>query len=255
MLSKYQISLLKSLHQKKGRSENPLFLVEGYKSIIEFIESPYLIEAIYHIAPFDPKMLNLSRNMNLYVISATEMEKISTLKTPQDVIAVVKIPVWDEPDRRYLEQRFSIVLDGIQDPGNMGTIIRTADWFGIGDIICSTDTVDAYNPKVVQASMGSLSRVKVYYTNLVETLPKINLPVFGAMLNGENIYETNFGAGGLLLMGNEGNGIRPGLTGLITRAVTIPRTGKAESLNVAIATALFCSEISRNANIKLTAKK
>jgi TrmH family RNA methyltransferase len=249
MLSKYQISLLKSLQQKKSRVENSLFFVEGYKSIVEFIKSPYPIEAIYHTASFDPKVLNLSRNMNLYVISDTEMQKISALKTPQDVIATVKIPEWPQPTGEYLHQKFSIVLDGIQDPGNLGTIIRTADWFGITDLICSNDTVDAYNPKVVQASMGSLSRVKVHYADLAAMLSQINLPVFGAVLNGESIYQTIFGIEGLLLMGNEGNGIRPELSRFITREVTIPRVGKAESLNVGVATALFCAEISRNANI------
>ncbi len=246
MLSKYQISLLKSLQQKKSRIENALFLVEGYKSVVEFIDSSYQVEGIYYTAPFDPKMLNLSHNINLYAISATEMQKISGLKTPQDVIAAIAIPRWPEPANSDLKEKFSIVLDGIQDPGNIGTIIRTADWFGITDIICSTDTVDAYNPKVVQASMGSLSRIRVHYTELTTTLPKINLPIFGAMLDGKTIYKTNFGKEGLLLMGNEGNGIRPELQKHITRAVTIPRVGKAESLNVAIATALFCSEISRS---------
>ena len=128
----------------------------------------------------------------------------------------------------------------------MGTIIRTADWFGISNIICSEDTVDVYNPKVVQASMGSLSRINVHYTNLASVLHHANLPVFGAMLNGENIYNTDFGAEGLIVMGNEGNGLRPEIEKLINKAVTIPRTGSAESLNVAIATALFCSEIKRN---------
>jgi len=127
----------------------------------------------------------------------------------------------------------------------MGTIIRTADWFGVSNIICSVDTVDVYNPKVVQASMGSLSRINVHYTNLTIILPQIGLPVFGAMLNGENIYNTNFGKEGLIVMGNEGNGLRPDVEQLINKAITIPRAGKAESLNVGIATALFCSEINR----------
>ncbi len=173
------------------------------------------------------------------------MEKISSLKAPQEIAALVKIPVWPMLNNAKLKQKFSIVLDGIQDPGNMGTIIRTADWFGIHHIICSEDTVDAYNPKVVQASMGSLSRINVHYTTLTAVLPQIGLPVFGAMLNGENIYHTDFGAEGLIVFGNEGNGIRPEIEKLIGMAVTIPRAGKAESLNVGIATALFCSEISR----------
>ena len=138
------------------------------------------------------------------------------------------------------------MLDGIQDPGNMGTIIRTADWFGIQHIICSDDTVDVYNPKVVQATMGSIAHVNVYYTGLEAFLPQIKLPVFGALLDGENIYRTDFGSEGLLIMGNEGNGLRPAIVKLIQQAITIPRTGNAESLNVGIATAIFCSEIKRN---------
>jgi TrmH family RNA methyltransferase len=245
MLSKSQISLLKSLQHKKDRIEHGFFLVEGYKSVIEFINSPYQIEAIYHTASFDPKVLNLSQKINLCEISITDNQKISSLKTPQEIQALVKIPVWPVLNNAQLKQKFSIVLDGIQDPGNMGTIIRTADWFGIGHIICSEDTVDVYNPKVVQASMGSLSRVNVHYVDIAAVLPQIGLPLFGALLKGENIYQTNFGAEGLIVMGNEGNGLRPGVEQLITKAVTIPRKGKAESLNVAIAAAIICSEINR----------
>jgi TrmH family RNA methyltransferase len=179
-------------------------------------------------------------------ISLNELEKISTLKTPQEIIGLVKIPIWPILNYNSLKQKFSLVLDNIQDPGNMGTIIRTADWFGIHDIICSEDTVDVYNPKVVQATMGSLARVNIHYVNLIQVLPQIELPLFGAMLNGENMYNTNFGNEGLLVMGNEGNGISPDIERLITSAVTIPRAGNAESLNVAIATAILCSEIKRN---------
>lgn len=178
-------------------------------------------------------------------ISVNDLEKISSLKTPQDVVAQIRIPEWPVLRHNDLKGRFSLVLDGIQDPGNMGTIIRIADWFGIVNLICSEDTVDIYNPKVVQASMGSLARVKVHYTELSEFLSQVKPPVYGALLDGDNIYETDFGNEGLLLMGNEGNGIRPEVQKLITKAVTIPRIGKAESLNVAIATALFCSESAR----------
>lgn len=245
MLSKFQVSLLKSLQNKKDRREHGLFLVEGFKSIVEFINSPYQIDAIYHTASFDPKVLKLSQKINLYQISDNELKKISSLKTPQEVVAVVKIPAWPALDNTQLKQKFSLVLDGIQDPGNLGAIIRIADWFGIKHIICSPDTVDAYNPKVVQASMGSLSRTIVHYIDLELFLSQINLPVFGAMLNGDNIYQTGFGPEGLIIMGNEGNGLRPGVEKLVGKAVTIPRIGGAESLNVAVAAALFCSEVSR----------
>jgi TrmH family RNA methyltransferase len=245
MLSKSQISLLKSLHHKKFRSEHGLFLAEGYKSVKEFIDSAYQIEVIYHTPTIDPNLLKLSRKMNFNEISLTDVEKISTLKTPQDIIALVKIPEWPVLSANILQNKFSIVLDGIQDPGNMGTIIRTADWFGIQNIICSDDTVDVYNPKVVQATMGSIAHVNVYYTGLEAFLAKIKLPLFGALLEGENIYKTNFGTEGLVLMGNEGNGLRPEIIKKVQHAVTIPRMGNAESLNVGIATAIFCSEINR----------
>jgi len=246
MLSKSQISLLKSLHHKKFRSEQGLFLVEGYKSVNEFIDSAYPIEAIYHTAAIDPNLLKLSQKMNFNEISLNDLEKISTLKTPQDIIALVKIPEWPVLNEDMLEQKFSIVLDGIQDPGNMGTIIRTADWFGIKHIICSADTVDVYNPKVIQATMGSIAHVNVYYTGIEAFfLKKIKLPIFGALFNGASIYNTNFGNEGLVIMGNEGNGLRPEIIKLVQHAVTIPRKGSAESLNVGIATAIFCSEINR----------
>jgi len=213
--------------------------------VIEFINSQYHIEAIYHTASCASNLLNLSRKINAYEISASELEKISSLKTPQQIAALVKIPVLPALNNSLLKQKFSLVLDGVQDPGNMGTIIRTADWFGIKNIVCSDDTVDVYNPKVVQASMGSLSRINVFYADIKEVLVRVELPVFGALLDGENIYQTDFGNEGVIVMGNEGNGMRAEVEQLITKAITIPRRGKAESLNVAIATALFCSEISR----------
>jgi TrmH family RNA methyltransferase len=248
MLSKSQIKLLKSLQHKKFRREHGFFLVEGHKSISEFVDSAYQVSSIYHTAAFDPKVLKLSQKINSSEISITDLEKISSLKTPQEVVAQVNIPQWPILHHTVLKGKFSLVLDGIQDPGNMGTIIRIADWFGISHIICSEDTVDAYNPKVVQASMGSLARVKVYYVALTDFLRTIKLPAFGALLDGENIYETNFDQEGLIIMGNEGNGMRAEVQELVTRAVTIPRIGKAESLNVAIATALFCSEVTRKTN-------
>ncbi|MBS1522697.1 MAG: RNA methyltransferase [Bacteroidetes bacterium] len=245
MLSKSQINLLKSLQQKKFRREHGLFIVEGHKSITEFINSAYPVEAVYYTPSFDSKMLKLSQKINFCEISVTELERVSSLKTPQDALALVKIPEWPVLQHEQLKGKFSLVLDGIQDPGNMGTIIRIADWFGIDSIICSEDTVDAYNPKVVQACMGSLARVKVHYTSLIEFLSKIKLPVYGALLDGANIYQTDFGKEGLIVMGNEGNGLSPEVQKMVNKAITIPRIGKAESLNVAIATALFCSEITR----------
>lgn len=246
MLSKSQINSIKSLQHKKFRHEQGFFLVEGSKSIVEFANSPYEIDTVYYTTTFDSKVLNLSQKINWCEISVNDLEKISSLKTPQEVIAKIRIPQWPLPGKKELEGKFSLVLDGVQDPGNLGTIIRIADWFGIGHIICSPDTVDSYNPKVVQASMGSLSRVRICDTELPAFLAALKLPVFGALLDGANIYDTDFGHEGLIILGNEGNGIRSEVEALVSRAVTIPRIGRAESLNVGIATALFCSEITRN---------
>ncbi|RKR82761.1 TrmH family RNA methyltransferase [Mucilaginibacter gracilis] len=252
MLSKSQISFLKSLQQKKIRKTHGVFLAEGIKSITEFIYSDYKVETLYHTPSFVPKLPNLSQKINFEQTSATDLAKFSSLTTPQEVIALIKIPQWPALLTQNLQQGFSIVLDGIQDPGNLGTIIRTADWFGIKNIICSEDTVDVYNPKVVQATMGSLSRIRVHYTDLNDLLKTTQLPIFGALLNGQNIYNTNFGSHGLIIMGNEGNGIRPEIAALIQQPVTIPLLGKAESLNVAIATAIFCSEVSRGQYVNKT---
>jgi TrmH family RNA methyltransferase len=246
MLSKSQISLFKSLQHKKFRKVHGLFVAEGYKSVTEFVTSGYAVQTIYHTGAIAPKLLKLSAKMNFQEISLDDMGKVSSLTTPQEVIALIKIPEWPALNTQLLKQKYTLVLDGAQDPGNMGTIIRTADWFGIQHIICSEDTVDAYNPKVVQATMGSLARVNIYYTDLEKTLPALKMPVYGALLNGQNIYTTNFNGEGLIIMGNEGNGIRPAIQKLINKAITIPRLGEAESLNVAIATAIICSEISRN---------
>ncbi len=223
-----------------------MFLVEGLKSVNEFIQSAYTIEAIYHTPAIAPKLLKLSHKINTIEISLTILQKISSLKSPADVIAVVKMPYWPVLKPVSLKNKFTLVLDGLQDPGNMGTIIRTADWFGITDIICSEDTVDVYNPKVVQATMGSLARVNVHYMDLANLLSIADIPVYGALLDGADIYDTTFGTEGLIVVGNEGNGLRPEIIKLVSTAVTIPRIGAAESLNVAIATAIFCSEINRN---------
>jgi len=246
MISKSQISFIKSLHQKKIRKEHGLFIVEGLKSLSEFIHSDYVVDTIFHIENVMPKLGKLSQNIKLYEISQPELSKISTLSTPQALLAIIKIPKSEELTTKSLKGSFSLALDNIQDPGNLGTIIRTADWFGLKYIICSTDTVDVYNPKVVQASMGSLARVKVIYTDLEDFLKNTELPIFGALLDGISVYKTDFGNEGILLLGNEGNGISNDLLKLITFPVTIPRFGRAESLNVAISASIFCSELRRN---------
>lgn len=245
MLSKSQISFIKSLHQKKYRKENGIFIIEGIKSIIEFLKSDYQIHSIYYTSKTSATLPKVSANINLFEVTEAELQKISTLQTPQHILALVHIPSKKEVDLNALQNAFSLVLDDVQDPGNLGTIIRTADWFGIKTIICSENTVEAYNPKTVQSTMGSLCRVNIIYTSLVPFLKSIKLPIYGALLDGENIYQTNWGNEGLILLGNEGHGIGKELIEQITVPVTIPRFGAAESLNVAVSAAIFCSEISR----------
>ena len=245
MISKSQISFIKSLHQKKIRKEQGLFIVEGLKSIQEFINSEYLVDSVYCTENLMLKLDNLSRKIKPVIISESELSRISTLSTPQAILAVVQIPKHTEINIKNLDCSFFLALDGVQDPGNLGTIIRTADWFGLNTILCSMDTAEVYNPKVVQASMGSLSRVNIIYTDLGVLFSQINIPVYGALLDGKSIYETDFGQAGIVLLGNEGNGISKERVEKINYPITIPRFGKAESLNVAISASIFCSELRR----------
>jgi len=247
MLSKSQINFVKLLHQKKNRKEAGLFIVEGDKSIAEFTHSTYIIDTIFYTAKSALKLGILSQNVKLFEIKDADLQKISTLNTPQQALAIVRIPE-NKPDNTFklLNDTFTLVLDTIQDPGNLGTIIRTADWFGFKQIICSLETVEAYNPKVVQASMGSLARMQVNYTDLTILLQNCNLPIYGALLDGKSIYEINFPPAGLLVLGNEGNGITDAVRKLVTHSAAIPRFGMAESLNVAVSAAIFCMEIKKS---------
>lgn len=245
MLSKSEISFIKSLHQKKFRKDHHLFLAEGFKSVTEFLDSDYHTDTVYCTKALLPKLDKFSHKIKLIEITEAELGKISTLTTPQGILATIRIPSKTEIDLESFKNRFTLVLDGVQDPGNLGTIIRTADWFGFSRILCSMDSVEAYNPKVVQATMGSLSRMEIHYADLEELLPRIKVPFFGALLDGTSIYEVDFGQEGLIILGNEGKGISPKIQSQITRAVTIPRFGGAESLNVAVSAAIFCSELKR----------
>lgn len=190
----------------------------------------------------------LPANINLFEVKNAELDKISTLQTPQGFLALVYIPKNKELDLKALKNQFTLVLDGVQDPGNMGTIIRTADWFGFKNIICSADCVEVFNPKTVQATMGSLARVNIYEADLPALLEKNTIPVFGALLDGESIYKTQWGTEGLVILGNEGKGISAEVIKKINKPVTIPRIGEAESLNVAVSAAIFCAELVRVRN-------
>lgn len=245
MLSKAQVSLINSLQQKKFRQQHGIFIVEGIKSVLEFVNSSYAVEKIYCTAQAFSKLGKIPQNIKVEELSEKEFIKISSLKSPQGALALVAIPAQKNLTIEALRGTHTLVLDDVQDPGNLGTIIRTAEWFGIKHIICSVGTVDAYNPKVVQATMGSLSRIDIQYMDIEQLIERADIPTFGALLNGDSIYETNFGNEGLIIMGNEGNGIRPSLIPKLNKSVTIPRLGGAESLNVAVATTIFCTEIVR----------
>ncbi|HLS31266.1 MAG TPA: RNA methyltransferase [Flavobacteriaceae bacterium] len=239
MLSKNQIKLINQLNQKKQRKKHQLFFAEGIKTVKELLNSPYELEVLFTTAD-----VLFTEGSKTQLISEKELKKISNLKTPQTVLGVFKIP--DTP--LNLEAKISIVLDGVRDPGNLGTIIRLCDWFGIKQLICSSDTVDCYNPKTVQAAMGSLARVQVNYIDIEQFLSETDLPVFGTFMDGKNIYRQNLPEQALIVMGNEANGIRPAIENLITQRVAIPQFGEikeTESLNVGTATAIVISEFMR----------
>ncbi len=247
MLSKSQINFIKGLQQKKNRKQSGFFIVEGLKSITEFLNSDYLIDSIYFISQLSSSIPKIPEKIKLFEINEQELKKISGLQNPQGILAIIKIPEPTEHlDDFFTKPSLHLVLDGIQDPGNLGTIIRNANWFGFKHIFCSLDTVEVFNPKVVQSTMGALSKVTVVYTDLVKLISEIKIPAYGGLLKGQCIYEVTWPKEGFVIFGSEGNGISKEVENKITTAVTIPGKGDTESLNVAISCAIFCSEIQRN---------
>jgi len=241
MLSKSQIKLITSLAKKKYRKQHQFFVVEGIKSISEFLKSEFQLHQLFTI---EEGLFSID-NLKSTLINETEFNKISFLTNPNKALAIFKIP---EPNTINTNQLI-VALDNVSDPGNLGTIIRLCDWFGISNLVCSLETVDCYNPKVVQASMGSLTRVNVNYVNLEIFLEKQkDLPLYGTFMKGENIYSTKVDDKGVLVLGNEANGIRNSIEELITKKISIPRFGKTqetESLNVATAASILLSEFKR----------
>ncbi len=201
-------------------------------------EYPEMIDYVYATAQF--QLPSFSKEIEL--ITEDELVQISSLKTPNKALAILRKPKTSAPT---LTSGLILVLDGVQDPGNMGTILRTADWFGVKTIVCSEDTADIFNPKVIQASMGSVLHMNVVYTTLETFLSTCDLPIYGALLEGENVYRTSLKKTGVLVMGNEGKGIRPSVRAFINTPIHIPGFGKAESLNVAVATGVLLSEFVR----------
>lgn len=235
-LSKNKIKWIRSLRLKKNRDLEQLFIVEGEKMVLELVSKhPELIDCIVS------NNRDFSYNGSLFYADNKSMSQISSLKTPNQLLAVVKKNI-----KQSKESKFILVLDGVQDPGNMGTILRTADWFNIDEIICSENTVDIYNSKVVQSSMGAIFRIPTTYCNLVQYLQDSKHRVYGALLEGDNIYSKTFKREGIIIMGNEGKGISEEVKPFIKESIHIPRFGESESLNVAVSTAIILSEFSRS---------
>jgi len=240
MVSKNQIKLITSLQQKKYRTSNKLFFAEGVKVIQELLDSNFELEHLYSTQNDFEDVLPSKKSL----ILEADLKKISALATANSCLAVFKIPL----EKKIKESGLIVALDSIRDPGNLGTILRLCDWFGVKEIVCSKETVDLYNPKVVQATMGSIARVNMSYIDLNSFIAATNLPVFGTFMDGVNIYKTTLPQEGIVVMGNEANGISMELEKLIKNKLSIPRFGeiqKTESLNVATATAIILSEFRR----------
>jgi TrmH family RNA methyltransferase len=248
MLTKNQAKFISSLKLKKNRDEHGLFVAEGTKIVSEMLNSGIKVKQLFSSSNFQLTIFNY--HIDVIRIKENELKKISSLSTPNEVLAVCEIPHY-KLNLKELGTKLSLVLDTIQDPGNLGTIIRIADWFGIENIICSNETVEVYNPKVIQATMGSIARVKVHYTDLFKFLQELNakkpdLKIYGALLDGENMYSKKLSEKGLIVMGNESKGISEMLLPYISDRISIPNYGSgAESLNVAIATSVICAEFRR----------
>ena len=246
MISKNLIKLIKSLEQKKYRKREKLFVAEGPKVVGDLMAlmAPQRIIATSEWY----KEKKISEDV---VVTEDEIRKVSFLQHPQDVLALFGLPEMEELPVEQLRDHLTLALDDVQDPGNLGTIIRLADWFGIEHILCNQGTADAYSPKVVQATMGSIARVKLHYNNLAEYLEQLQntVPVYGTFLDGNNLYAEKLSPSGIIIMGNEGNGISEQVERYVTKRLLIPsypaERPTAESLNVAIATAITCAEFRR----------
>lgn len=247
MLSKNKIKYIRSLEQKKHRKEEQAFLAEGNK-LVNDLSGHFdclLLVATAHWLEEHPH----AQAQEVIEASREELSRASLLKTPQEALAVFRIPQY-EAEAEVVRRSLCLALDGVQDPGNLGTIIRIADWFGIQHIFCSAGTADAFNPKTVQATMGALARVQLHYCDLRELVASLpDVPVFGTFLDGGDLYTQELSANGLIVMGNEGNGISPELAAVVNRRLLIPNYPQgeetSESLNVAVATAVVCAEFRR----------
>jgi len=241
MISKNNLKFVHQLEQKKYRRKEGVFVAEGPKVVGDLMTAGVVPRMLFAVEEW------IKKEQTEYAQEVTEEElrKLSFLQHPQQVLGVFEIPA-SSTCNSISDNRLYLALDGVQDPGNLGTIIRLADWFGINTIFCSEDTADVWNPKVIQATMGSIARVEVVYTDLKQLIVQANMPIYGTLLDGQNIYEQELTKYGIIVMGNEGNGISPEIRQLITNKLLIPKFQEGpESLNVAIATAITCSEFKR----------
>ena len=241
MLSKQQQKYVHSLHNKKNRLQENVFLVEGYKNLTELLRSDFQIERLFVTEKFRSKELSTLKNIRFEEVTTDELQRISTIQTNDAGLAVVVA----KPNNSLAanENEWVLVLDTINDPGNLGTIIRIADWYGINKIICSPQTVECYNPKVIMATMGSFCRVQLYYTELETYLSEQKLPILGAFLEGESIHQFQPNGKGYLVIGSESHGISAAVENFISQKITIPRFGEAESLNAGVATAILLDNL------------
>jgi TrmH family RNA methyltransferase len=241
VISKNEIKFIRSLHQKKFRTDSSKFFIEGKKMLEEAVlHHPSIVEQVYATKE-SISDIALPSSIKIEEITNKELEQISALKHPQGILAVCKAqPVISKKAGNRI-----LVLDGIQDPGNFGTIIRTAAWFAIDEVICSWDTVEVFNPKVVQATMGAIFHLPIRYAELKEYLSAAPFPIYGAVMNGKDLYACEIPDSFILILGNEGNGIRSEIETLIQCPITIPKLGQGESLNVSIAGAILLAEFSR----------
>lgn len=244
MLTKSEIQHVKSLRTKKFRQKYNQFIVEGEKAIAELLQSEIKVETIYGIDNWLQNNLPLIKGLDSKTITEKELERISGFEQPNKVLAIAVQPQNKLGDAVFKES-VTIALDFIQDPGNLGTIIRTADWYGIKNIICSTNCVDMYSPKVINATMGSFARVKVFYANLYEALLPHKENVFACVINGDSIYDVEENKNAIILIGNEGKGISDELIDIAGKKISIPKRGGAESLNAAVATAIIVDQMVR----------
>lgn len=251
MLSKQLTKIVQNLEKKKFREKYNLFKIEGEKLVGELLRSSFKIHSVLAFPEWIERNRQTASHVNVMEIGQREMAEISNFQSLPEVVALAEIPQYDREETE-IRQNLSLVLNGIQDPGNLGTILRVADWFGIRHVFCDTDCAGVFNPKCVQASMGAIFRVKSYYTDLISLIRDTkneDFPVFGTFLDGENIYESKLSNRGFIVMGNEGKGISDEIRQLTDRKLTIPSFARnecsTESLNVGVATGIILSEFKR----------